>query len=476
MQCWGAAWRGLRVGALLGAVGVACVVGACGRGGANGGGAQGQGPNAPAPTPAPAAAVRDATRGQTVLGEMRAAWQSARAMSYVATIVDPASGATVLSAEVAMGRAESGAWRLRVQGQELPVGGAAARDLLMAFDTISARSVRADDKVVDERTTERIEDVRTFFTAQGAGGVVAWEGLGAAPFDAMRAVWIGEADVRGAACDVLELTPADAGDAPPAGTPVVVLSVGRVDRMPRRMLRTVVAEASEGAAKLAPARVLEIDDLRTGEQAKGGAFTLDVPSGFRVRAARPERVAGGGAGGSRGGAAPSQQWEHGRGLLAVGASAPEFALKDPSGKEHTLSSYRGRVLVMDFWATWCGPCRVAMPALQRLHDKYKDKPVSIVGFNAEGGGDGDPVAFKKQNNYTYGLLLKAEDVSERYRVQGLPTFYVVDAEGRIVWGGVGLRSAGGRQTKDYQDFLYETLSKLIDEQLKKMPAAAEDGA
>ncbi len=68
-------------------------------------------------------------------------------------------------------------------------------------------------------------------------------------------------------------------------------------------------------------------------------------------------------------------------------------MKDPAGKSVSLKSLRGKIVLLDFWATWCGPCRMAMPGLQKLHDRYKDKPVAIYGVNCrERRPDANPMA------------------------------------------------------------------------------------
>src|SRR6266567_2066513 len=69
-------------------------------------------------------------------------------------------------------------------------------------------------------------------------------------------------------------------------------------------------------------------------------------------------------------------------LLAIGATAPDWELSDADGKLQTLAQYRGKIVVLDFWATWCGPCAEVMPQMQKLHEKYKDKGVAVFGVSS----------------------------------------------------------------------------------------------
>lgn len=118
-------------------------------------------------------------------------------------------------------------------------------------------------------------------------------------------------------------------------------------------------------------------------------------------------------------------------LLPVGETAPDWQLSDAEGRSHALSEYRGKVVVMDFWATWCGPCSTLMPRLQKLHEKYKDNGVVVFGVNA--WEQNDPVAFVKKKRYSYEMLLKGEGIAEAYKVTTLPVIYIIGVDGRIVY-------------------------------------------
>lgn len=125
-----------------------------------------------------------------------------------------------------------------------------------------------------------------------------------------------------------------------------------------------------------------------------------------------------------------KQREQSMKLLPVGDTAPDWQLSDAEGKTHSLSEYRGKVVVMDFWATWCGPCKEVMPRMQKLYEKYQDR---VVVFGVNSWEKNDPVALMKKKRYSYGLLLKGEDIADNYRVTSLPAVYVIGTDGKIIY-------------------------------------------
>jgi cytochrome c biogenesis protein CcmG/thiol:disulfide interchange protein DsbE len=123
------------------------------------------------------------------------------------------------------------------------------------------------------------------------------------------------------------------------------------------------------------------------------------------------------------------------GLLAVGDAAPDWTLRDAEGRAHTLSEYRGRVVVLDFWATWCALCSKVMPRMEKLHRKYGGQGVAVFGVSSF--ETGDPVALMKKKNCTYGLLLKGEEIAPAYGVETLPVVCVIGPDGRVVYSHAG---------------------------------------
>ena len=129
-----------------------------------------------------------------------------------------------------------------------------------------------------------------------------------------------------------------------------------------------------------------------------------------------------------------------RSASQIGSEAPDFTLADTEGRQVHLKDLRGKVVVVDFWATWCPPCREQMPHLQQIHQQFSDKGVVVLGLDV--GEDGPRVSqFARQSAYTFTLLLGSEPgVTELYFVDGFPTTLVVDRQGKIVYRAVGGQS------------------------------------
>jgi thiol-disulfide isomerase/thioredoxin len=143
-------------------------------------------------------------------------------------------------------------------------------------------------------------------------------------------------------------------------------------------------------------------------------------------------------------AAERQQPKLGYNLTALPKPipAPEFTLEDIDAKKFSLKDYRGKVILLNFWATWCPPCRREMPSMERLNQHFKGKDFVVLAVNQM--EDGDQVF-----TYTGGLEVdptftilfdKDSAVSRAYGVQGLPTTYLIDKKGNIRF-----RAIGGRE-------------------------------
>lgn len=120
--------------------------------------------------------------------------------------------------------------------------------------------------------------------------------------------------------------------------------------------------------------------------------------------------------------------------------APDFNLADMDGARHRLSDYRGKVVIINFWATWCPPCREEMPSMQRAWGQLEREGVVMLAVNV---GEDEDTIFTFTANYPvdFPLLLDSDSaVIQSWPVRGLPTTFVIDTKGAIVYRAIGGRA------------------------------------
>jgi len=119
--------------------------------------------------------------------------------------------------------------------------------------------------------------------------------------------------------------------------------------------------------------------------------------------------------------------------------APEFSLATPEGKTIALNQLRGQVVFLNFWATWCPPCRLEMPSMERLHQEFRDKGLAMQAIDV-GESPKQVSRFMKEFRLNFPALLDVNsEVFSRYGVQGLPTTVLIDRSGRTVGAAIGAR-------------------------------------
>lgn len=120
------------------------------------------------------------------------------------------------------------------------------------------------------------------------------------------------------------------------------------------------------------------------------------------------------------------------GTTSVSAQeAPDFTLTDIEGKQITLSDYKGKVILLDFWATWCGPCKMEIPSFIQLQNDYKDDIV-VLGVSLDQGGPSAVVPFAEKMNINYPIVYGNGTVVQAYGgVRGIPTTFVIDQDFNI---------------------------------------------
>lgn len=113
--------------------------------------------------------------------------------------------------------------------------------------------------------------------------------------------------------------------------------------------------------------------------------------------------------------------------------APAFSLPSLDGGDVRLKDFRGRYVLLNFWATWCGPCKVEMPSLESLYRRYQGRKLEVVGVSNDMFGERVVKPYVEAQGLTFPVLLDPGlDVSNSFRVMSLPTTYLIDPEGNII--------------------------------------------
>jgi thiol-disulfide isomerase/thioredoxin len=149
---------------------------------------------------------------------------------------------------------------------------------------------------------------------------------------------------------------------------------------------------------------------------------------------------------------PLPELSHELTRLSTPIQAPDFQLEDMDGEKYSLESYRGKVVILNFWATWCPPCRREIPSMEALHQAFRDEAFAILAIN-EWETEDHVFAFMGQLPVEPGfpILLDLDSaVATSFGVKGLPTTLLLDPQGRIVY-----RAVGGR------DFDHPEVKKTI---------------
>lgn len=120
--------------------------------------------------------------------------------------------------------------------------------------------------------------------------------------------------------------------------------------------------------------------------------------------------------------------------------APAFNLPDMDGEKHTLNSYKGKPVIINFWATWCPPCRAELPAMNRGWAKIKDEGIAMIAVNV---GENEDTIFEFMGDHPIDftvLLDESSETTNKWPIKGLPTTFILDKEGNLVY-----RAVGGRE-------------------------------
>ena len=261
-----------------------------------------------------------------------------------------------------------------------------------------------------------------------------------------------EQTVDGTPCDVVRvvrqmtLEPQPDGDAE-EGEKLVsktvrfteIIAFARSDNMPRRLAESNNMSEMGGP----PPSTTTYSNVKINSTIDPALFTQKMPEGFaKVDAPKEEEDEGAQK-------APALAFK-------VGDKAPAFKLTSLAGPEVTLDSLKGKVVLLDFWATWCGPCKQIMPVIQKLSEEFKDKGVAVFGVNTWEKKDGAAKKYMESKKYTYGCLLAGEDLAKTYGITGIPTLIIINKDGTIAKAEVG---AGGNVEADLRAAITAALAK-----------------
>lgn len=313
----------------------------------------------------------------------------------------------------------------------------------ITFDGRTARSVRDSDRTCIVGTLDDVGDPSVAMPGWFIDTRLGISPVGAGPDDVglpplVAAAVVGQETLDGTACDVVRsvrarmmpgLDLADGTKIPPREMRLVeVVAYARADGLARRA--SLVVEL-EGVPSDGLEGVATFTGVRANPPVDDATFATGVPEGYR-RVDPPTRMKRGEPGTK----------------VRPGDPAPDFALEDLEGRTVTLASLAGRVALLDFWATWCGPCKASMPDVQRLHDDYAGKPVSVLGVNVgERKADAGRRYFTEKG-YSYGCLLAGEALANSYGVSGIPTLVVIGRDGRLVLLETGFSADGERRIRE----------------------------
>jgi peroxiredoxin len=134
----------------------------------------------------------------------------------------------------------------------------------------------------------------------------------------------------------------------------------------------------------------------------------------------------------------------------------DFTILDSNGKQHLLSEYRGSVVILSFWASWCTPCLVELPSFADLQKKFKNDGLKVIAVNMDDGDEGQVLAkdFWAKKEFPFPCFFdQTKKLAEQFEVEMLPSNFVIDRKGRLVFSSFGANDWMSAQTTDFLEGL-----------------------
>jgi peroxiredoxin len=120
--------------------------------------------------------------------------------------------------------------------------------------------------------------------------------------------------------------------------------------------------------------------------------------------------------------------------------APDFSLRDLNGKKVGIKQFKGKIIFLNFWATWCGPCKEEMPTLEVLHQQFKEKNFILLTISVDYEGIKPVQEFINKHQYTFPILLDPKcETLDLFEVKGIPTTFLIDKKGKMIGKAIGPR-------------------------------------
>ena len=332
-------------------------------------------------------------------------------------------------------------WRIVMAGDRGAVGEIAAGGMRFGYDGAALINIDEAGEIVHETTAGGLEEAAGEDALLAFNWMLRWDELISMPFSEeeplFQTQYEGEVEVNGERCHVIFV---DLGNLASAAEYDIRWFVGVEDSLPRRY----DAYLYDFAGLPNGFEVMHIGNMRLGDPVLADAFAVEAPAGFEVNTIKVAELAVAG-----------REKEQSKG------PAPEWTLTDSAGVEHSLVDYRGQVVVLDFCATWCGPCVKVMPQVQALHERFSDQPVKVFGVDCWESGDTQAMpAMMKAKGFDYTMLMAGDAITGPYGVSAIPTFYVIGFDGEIL-----MREVGG--SPNMAEIVGEVIAEHLAEQGEK---------